>query len=93
MYIFYKLKNKLKNKIIKKNSNFSVNNKLINGTEYLLHNDLIIKQLFKLDINKKNIIKHNMNVIKQIKPLSIFLISNKYIYKNFLNTNSYNSMD
>ena len=62
MYIFYKLKNKLKNKIIKKNSNFSVNNKLINGTEYLLHNDLIIKQ---------------------IKPLSIFLISNKYIYKNF----------
>ena len=34
-----------------------------------------------------------MNVIKQIKPLSIFLISNKYIYKNFLNTNSYNSMD
>ena len=83
MYIFYKFKNKLKNKIIKKNSNFSINNKLINGTEYLLHNDLIIKQLFKLDINKKNIIKHNMNVIKQIKPLSIFLISNKYIYKNF----------
>tara|TARA_B100001121_G_scaffold285763_1_gene281779 strand:+ start:413 stop:676 length:264 start_codon:yes stop_codon:yes gene_type:complete len=83
MYIFLKLKNKLKNKIIKKNSNFSINNKLINGTEYLLHNDLIIKQLFKLDINKRNIIKHNMKVIKQIKPLSIFLISNKYIYKNF----------
>ena len=87
MYIFYKLKsklkNKLKNKIIKKNSNFSINNKLINGTEYLLHNGLVIKQLFKLDINKRNIIKYNMNVIKKIKPLSIFLISNKYIYKNF----------
>ena len=84
MYIFYhKLKNKLKNKVIKKNSKLGINNKLINGTEYLLHNDLIIKQLFKLDINKRNIIKHNINVIKQIKPLSIFLISNKYIYKNF----------
>ena len=84
MYIFYnKLKNKLKNKIIKQNSNFSINNKLINGTEYLLHNDLIIKQLFKLDINKRNIIKYNMNVIKEIKPLSICLIVNKYIYKKF----------
>ena len=84
MYIFYnKLKNKFKNKIIKKNSSFAVNNKIINGTEYLLHNDLIIKQLFKLDINKRNIIKYNMNVIKEIKPLSIFLIINKYIYKKF----------
>ena len=80
MHIFY---NKLKNKIIKKNSNFAINNKLINGTEYLLHNDLIIKQLFKLDINKRNVIKYNMNIIKQIKPLSLFLVINKYIYKNF----------
>ena len=71
-----------------------MNNKIINGTEYLLHNDLIIKQLFKLDINKRNIIKHNMNVIKQIKPLSIFFITNKYIYKNFfVNKDSYNNMD
>ena len=80
MYIIYK---KINNKIIKKNSNFSINNKLINGTSYLLQNDLIIKELFKLNINKRNIIKYNTNIIKKIKPLSLFLIINKYIYKNF----------
>ena len=84
MYIFYhKLKNKLKNKVIKKNSKLGINNKLINGTEYLLQNDLIIKELFKLDINKRNIVRYNTNIIKKIKPISLFLIINKYIYKNF----------
>tara|TARA_B100000575_G_C23091696_1_gene629421 strand:+ start:153 stop:413 length:261 start_codon:yes stop_codon:yes gene_type:complete len=84
MYIFYhKLKNKLKNKVIKKNSKLGINNKLINGTEYLLQNDLIIKELFKLDINKRNIVRYNANIIKKIKPISLFLIINKYIYKNF----------
>lgn len=80
MHIIYRA---LKKKIIKKNSNFGISNKVINGTSYLLQNDLIIKELFKLNINKRNIIKYNINIIKKIKPISLFLIINKHIYKNF----------
>lgn len=75
--------NKIKNKVIKKNSNITTNNKLIKGTQYLIYNDLIIKELFKLDINKKNILNYNKNVFRNIKPISIYLFINKCIYKKF----------
>lgn len=70
-----------KDKIIKK-TKVNINNKLLNGTQYLLNNDLLIKQIFKFSINKKHVIKYNINIIKQIKPLSLVILSYKYICKN-----------
>lgn len=71
-------RNNIKKKFKRKEN--IIDNKLINGIYILLKNDLVIRDLFKINIYKKEVIKYNINIIKKIKPIGILCI----FYKNCL---------
>ena len=79
MKIIKLVRNKSK-KNIKKEKNIFLDNKITNIGYMGLKNELLIKELFKLNMYKTNI--YNLNIIKKIKPISIFYIIYKNCFKN-----------
>lgn len=79
MKIIKLIRNKLK-KYTKKEKNILLDNKITNIGYISLKNELLIKELFKLNIYKTYI--YNLNIIKRIKPISIFYIIYKNCFKN-----------